>query len=426
MWSAQLHARPITSPKLGPVGADALWYRYYAGYADAFVADVVGAMPKPHGVVLDPWNGSGTTTSVAAANGVDAHGFDLNPAAVVIAKARLLRSDVAASLLPLSRELLLGLEAGEVENDDLLLTWMTPRTVRSVRGLGNTIHRALVGEAPPDSRGEWCSAMSSLAALYYLAYFRVVRRALRQFVGSNPTWLRQRVDPDERVDLDLRTFRPWFLRAMAQLGPVVRARGLAGDGHGAVNISVADSGALPLLDKTVAGVITSPPYCTRIDYVIATLPELAALRVSRAACSALRQRMIGTPTMDKRAEIADGDWGPTAQDFLQAVRTHPSRASDGYYYSFFNQYFSGMRASLAEISRVVAPSHPITVVVQDSYYKDIHADIPRVITELSTAFGWDLLVRRDFQVRTKANINEGTRRYRDPMPSTEAVLVFSR
>jgi hypothetical protein len=89
----------LASPKLSTSANETThWYRYYAGYADAFVADVVGRLPESTGVLLDPWNGAGTSTSVAAAHGIDAQGFDINPAAVVISKARLLQCDVASSL----------------------------------------------------------------------------------------------------------------------------------------------------------------------------------------------------------------------------------------------------------------------------------------------------------------------------------------
>src|SRR4051812_7758496 len=51
----------LWSPKLeASTGKTAGWYRYYAGYADTFVADVVRRLPEPAGMVLDPWNGSGT------------------------------------------------------------------------------------------------------------------------------------------------------------------------------------------------------------------------------------------------------------------------------------------------------------------------------------------------------------------------------
>ena len=169
------------------VGKTANWYRYYAGYADAFVADVVGRLSEPVGMVLDPWNGSGTTTSVAAAHGIEGRGFDINPAAVVISKARLLQSDVAPSLGPLTREILAGMEAtAPLVDDDLLLRWMTPRSAIAVRRLAATIDRSLIDLDNGRRATRLASEMSSLAALFYLALFRVVRRALTRVRRDQP------------------------------------------------------------------------------------------------------------------------------------------------------------------------------------------------------------------------------------------------
>lgn len=419
--------RALSSPKLvSSAGKTASWYRYYAGYADTFVADVVGRLPEPTGMVLDPWNGSGTTTSVAAVHGIEACGFDINPAAVVISKARLLQSDVAPSLLPLARELWTAVEAdAPLSEDDLLLRWMTPRAAVAVRRLAATINRSLVEFDDEPEATRLASEMSSLAALFYVALFRVVRRALGRFAGTNPTWLRQKVAEDEKMDLDLRTLRPWLLAVMVELAETVKGCGLSEPGHGRVEITVADSGRLPIQDGAAQAVITSPPYCTRIDYAVATLPELAALGVTGSEFRALRDRLIGTPTRDGSFASSDVRWGKTAIAFLRQVADHESHASTSYYLSFFSQYFAGIWRSLSEIGRVVASDRPIVLVVQDSYYKELHADIPRVMCEMADRLGWSPLARRDFKVRTKANINAGTRKYRRPALATESVLAFS-
>ena len=66
------------------------------------------------------------------------------------------------------------------------------------------------------------------------------------------------------------------------------------------------------------------------------------------------------------------------------------------------------------------------LVVQDSHYKEIHADIPSVMCDMAERLGWDPLARLNFKVRTKANINAATRKYRDADLATEAVLAFAR
>jgi hypothetical protein len=402
-------------------------YRYYAGYADAFVGDVVDRLPESTGMLLDPWNGAGTTTSVAAHRCINAQGFDLNPAAVVISKARLLQSAVAPSLFPLTRELLTAIESdAQLADDDLLLRWLTRRGAVAVRRLVATIDRALVKSDGTHDVARLASEMSSLAALFYLALFRVVRRALGQFAGTNPTWLRQRVVESDKVDLDLRTLRPALLRAMAELAEIVKDRGLPEHGHGRIDITVADSGALPIPDRSVQAVITSPPYCTRIDYGVAMAPELAVLGLGGKDFGALRDQLIGTPTRDGSFASSGLGWGMAATGFLRQVADHDSHASAGYYLSFFSQYFAGMWRSLSEIGRVVRPDCPIVLVVQDSHYKEIHADIPGVVCEMADNLGWQSLARCDYQVKTRANINPATRRYRQTALATEAVLAFSR
>jgi hypothetical protein len=418
----------IASPKLSAnSSSNAVWYRYYAGYADAFVADVVARLPEQTSNVLDPWNGSGTTTSVAATHGIDAQGFDLNPAAVVIAKARMLQADSASSLQPLTRELLAAVEAdAPVEDDDLLLRWMTPRAAASVRRLAATFDRALIQANSPSDPARLASEISALGALFYLALFRVVRQTLSGFASSNPTWIRQKIGQEEKVHIDLRTLRPWLLRTMDDLAMTVGGRGVPRKGHARIKIAVGDSGSLPVADGSVDSVITSPPYCTRIDYAVATLPELATLGMREHQLRTLRDRLIGTPTRDGSYATTDVRWGAKATAFLHQVAEHGSHASRRYYLPFFSQYFAGMWRSLSEISRVVAPDRPIVLVVQDSYYKEIHADIPGVMSEMAAALGWNALPRRDFQVRTKANVNSNARKYRPTALATEAVLAFSR
>ncbi|MCA1853743.1 MAG: site-specific DNA-methyltransferase, partial [Beggiatoa sp.] len=80
---------------------------YYAGFSEDFVSDLLSALnAQPLQSVLDPWNGSGTTTLVAARLGLEAHGYDLNPALVVVAKGRHLSTSVINSLSPLLHDII--------------------------------------------------------------------------------------------------------------------------------------------------------------------------------------------------------------------------------------------------------------------------------------------------------------------------------
>src|SRR5216684_580563 len=84
------------------------WYEYYAGFSPTFVDDALALSFAEPGIdrILDPWNGSGTTTDVATRKGFDCIGFDLNPATVIVAKARTLQPNVQPSLASLLEDIL--------------------------------------------------------------------------------------------------------------------------------------------------------------------------------------------------------------------------------------------------------------------------------------------------------------------------------
>ncbi|QND75155.1 DNA methyltransferase [Tardiphaga robiniae] len=78
-------------------------FPYYAGFPESFVRAVLGSEAiKPGSLIYDPWNGSGTTTSVASEMGLPSIGIDINPVMVIVAKARLLPRSELFSLRPLA------------------------------------------------------------------------------------------------------------------------------------------------------------------------------------------------------------------------------------------------------------------------------------------------------------------------------------
>src|SRR6185437_8913597 len=169
------------------------WFDYYAGYSPRFVTDVLDSLQLRAGQrVLDPWNGAGTTTFVASQRGVVATGFDINPAMVVVGKARLLGGEVKQSLKSLAKELLADSArlSDRLDVDDPLRVWFYPAAASRLRSIERTICRALADQF--DARKS-CSPkalenLSSLAAFYYVAAFRTARRLLKPFRTTNPTW----------------------------------------------------------------------------------------------------------------------------------------------------------------------------------------------------------------------------------------------
>jgi hypothetical protein len=412
----------LPSPKRKVKGKTPELYEYYAGYSAEFVRatlDHVGG--QPGSIVADPWNGAGTTTTVAAAKGFRAKGFDLNPAMVLVAKASHLDQNVRPSTLPLARDILRKAPALRVlASSEPLLRWFSPSAASRIRGIELAIQDILV---PEEHRGALAShatldGVSSLAAFYYTALFRTVRKLTNRFRPSNPTWISRANKPLGTSEAEITQLYEQEISGMeAALGESHDSKRLE------VQLALSDSLSLPLHDGSVDIVLSSPPYCTRIDYAIATLPELAVLNASAEDIRKLRRALIGSPTLSEIVAKPEDDWGQKCLGFLASVQVHPSKGSKGYYCKVLSSYFHCLYGSLGEIRRITRLGGDVFLVVQDSHYKELHNDLPGIVREMASALHFDLIARTDFSMSNPMrNINTKSRGYRTATGLTESVL----
>lgn len=425
----------LRTPKLTPGrGRPSPGRQYYAGYNAAFVEDVIEYLKlSDEATVLDPWNGGGTTTTVASVMGRAAVGFDVNPVLVLIGKSKLLGFDAVESLGPFTTDVLgkardrhaRGL--GEAHLPDPLTRWFTAGTAEYIRCIEQSIQSLFVkpGAGGDMSSAEMLDATSLLGASFYVVLFETVRSFLVDFMTTNPTWVKQddigRVSvAKDRIDSRFRATEAKQHRHLAQLrldDPKQR------DVKAVVRLG--DSTSLALEDRSVEACITSPPYCTRIDYAVLTRPELAVLGVNDTGVRTLRDASIGTPTITSAEVEPSDEWGAYLNAFVDKVTNHTSKASKSYYRRFYLQYFANMAGSLRELRRVVADGGRCALVVQDSYYKDVHLDLAKGLAEMAGRIGWAGSSRQDFKVtRTIAQMNAASRQYRQDFKAVESLILL--
>ena len=418
----------ISTPKL--CRDDKQGYGYYAGFSGSFVETVLQAWGPGSGtLVLDPWNGSGTTTSAALSAGYDVAGFDLNPVAIVLARGSLLDGCTAGSLRPLAQEILAEARISLAEpygDQEPLQTWLMPLAALRIRRIEAAIQRLLLQR---DKYAFWESGrhverFSTLAAFFYKALFRSLRRFLLNLVGSNPTWIKS-PPIEERLDASFTQLEHSFLSSVDALARRLCVFGPILPSH---TIALADSRSIPLHDAAADFVVTSPPYCTRLDYVVATAPELAMLGCRpRIDSEDLRRQMLGSNLIEGQAPEPSDDWGPECLHVLAQIRKHPSKASDTYYVKFFTQYFAGLFSSLQELRRVVRRSGSMVLVLQDSHYKDILVPVATIASQMTGAAGWSERDRCSFPAPSPiVRINSRARRYVQQRDVRETVLLFSQ
>jgi len=432
------------TPKLPgePRAGTRSWYKYYAGFSADFVRDVLAGLDLASDeLVIDPWNGSGTTTAVADELGVPAWGGDINPAMVVIAKARLLGRRVQPSEISLCEAILKSSRSPVLRTDEPLRTWFRGEAAVHLRALERAIATMLdPGSSSRELAVSRVGALSPLAAFFYLALFRTVRQLLKPFRCSNPTWIRRPKDDHHRLFPAARTISDAFRRHVKRMvaidaktgaGPGFRASSHLRqatisdstsplDSRNGPALAVAESTDLPFEADSVGTVVTSPPYCTRIDYAVAMSAELAILGLGEAGLRELREAMIGSSTVRADEPAIDSNWGRTCKTFLTAVKRHSSKASATYYLRNHLQYFDGLFRSLRELDRVLKPGAPCVLVVQDSRYKEIHNDLPTIVVEMAESVGWNVADRHNYEsTRHIGRVHRKTK-------ATESALLFRK
>ena len=399
------------TPKLAPTGirSRARWYSFYAMFSESFTrATLEREAVRKDTVVLDPWLGSGTTTRIAAELGLQSIGFDINPTMVQISAGRVAHRERAFEALS-QLESIRPRTIPSIGRGDPLLGWFAPATARAFRFW----QREIANMDATDDEG-------STAGFLNTALFECAKLLARSYRSRNPTWLKKPA-ADDRIAISSSEVRAAFLKGAERRVPLCRDLELPFTPQ----IETGDSRRLPLRESTVDLVLTSPPYCTRIDYAVTTSLELAILGMSELGIRKLRDETMGTSTICERTSVSSDVFGETCNRFLTQVEGHTSKASKSYYLKNYLQYFSDLHESILEIHRCVRPGGTVVVVVQDSVYKGLHLDLARIIEEMSSKHGWPLVSRDDFSaLRNMRSINTRSRRYLDDRTATESALTF--
>lgn len=384
--SISCYPHPLANPKIveRADGEQSPLTRYYAGFSEQFVTSVVRRLGlDQYSMLLDPWNGSGTTTYVCQRLGISSVGLDLNPAMSLAAKARCVvcdNNDLKSDYDKIN-ELAASAVAVPVatDGDDMLQTWLSSEATSAVRKLIGIISK-LTGVQTPFSNPNDASDRFSL---YFSILTATVRNRLKELATSNPTWIRMVVSEEERIEL---TFDELFVEFMDNFRThMARKRELFALAESLAKPMIlrGNSQHIPLDSSSIDAVITSPPYCTRIDYAVATAVELAVLGATRRDFKTLRTSLMGSTSVSTPPDITK--LGPICRAILEDVRLHQSYASQRYYYKTYCNYFYSLGNSISELSRVLKRGGKVALVLQNSFHKDIELDIISVAKEMGLA-----------------------------------------
>ena len=395
------------------------WHPYYAGYSEQFVVDVLQCLSEPSDIVLDPWNGSGTTTFASQKMGRLSIGIEINPVMTIHARAKSLQLVKKSQELRALRNKLIEIASRSYRErtyrTDSLSIFASAEVIDILLSLRDTVFSKLVNINCPKftqailTKNPRISYGSDIQSFFLSAIFRVFRKVGNFEKGSNPTWLKikNKVTTYSQKDI-LNIFNEIVEDMIEDLSRSLQDEYKAND---FLTIN-GDSCQLPIKDCSIDLVITSPPYCTRIDYAVSTKPELLLLGFTDEQFDTLRRATTGAPVIVDKTIEKERAWGSTCNHFLAEVSQHNSKASRSYYLPNYLQYFRDIFVSMKEICRVIKDSGKAAIVVQSSYFKDIELPLGEIYKEMGLSLGMKAeIARREIVKQHMAHINSKSKEY---------------
>ncbi|MGE0621473.1 MAG: DNA methyltransferase [Pseudomonadales bacterium] len=399
------------------------WADFYAAFSDRFADETLSALDSDRtSLVVDPFAGSGTTLVSALLRGSPAIGIDLDPFACLLSRAKLAissdRSKVKKLLGASGRKSVSRFfhpEAQDRFDADCLAFASTvfTRVLNSTKCTRENVLATLL----EDVSGQYDSEVVAITALCLAA-----SKSSKLIIGSNPTWHRRAMQ-GELIGLaglhsSSTEISNTMLSDLQHLSTRVSNRKVI-----ILNGDTSTIANLPR-QRRATHVLTSPPYLTRLDYIVKHLPNLLILSgLTEIDLNGLRKSMMGTTLMVDKSPPED--WGSQCLETLEQIRNHQSYASERYYYWTYTQYFKSLHHSLTNIANWMDAESVGVLVVQDGYYKDVHVKLGSIVAEMLGRIGFSAQIVKQTKLRPSLSAVNPTRWPRRlPTVATEDVVLF--
>ena len=335
-------------------------------------------LTEPGDVVLDPMVGSGTTIVEAFLAGRRGIGFDIDPMALRLCKAKvtplaLEETDTAGNkVLHYAKESLqqddtelhreLNTRFGEAERK-FIDYWFLPSTQLELMALIREIERI----QDPNIREFLELAFSAII----ITKSGGVSRA-RDLAHTRP----HRVQ-DKTPRSVLGEYRKRLSKNLNSLATLAR-------GSGTIEVFRGNAQKLPLRDQMVDLIVTSPPYAANaIDYMRAHKFSLVWFGHSLGSLSQLRREYIGHDAVTgiEYVELPDS----ASQVVASLIRVDQKKAK------VLHRYCSEMTRCLAEMVRVLKPGKAAIVVVGSSTMRGMDTRTDVCLGEIGKQVGFELI-----------------------------------
>ena len=329
-------ARGGTAPQFDPPRFHPFPARMPIWLAREFIEN----LSEPGETVLDPMVGSGTTAIAALLAGRNVIGTDIDPMALLLSRvgttaynaeksARVLAEILDRAKRRLNRRLSVDGVRNNFEEDgqEFLKFWFPPRSQKELFALATEVAKIPAGKHRDLAWVVFSSLIIAKAS--GASYALDIARSRPHKVEDKPI---------------LNPLEGWELKSKSVLKRLPLASGPAEEVT--ADVHRADARKLSVPDRSVALVVTSPPYINAIDYMRTHKFSLLWMGHELSDLRDIRGTMIGT----ERGMYSPDSLPPKLEDRIVESIDAPTRLG------VVRRYLSDMRRVLLEIHRVLNPA----------------------------------------------------------------------
>lgn len=376
------------------------WFYFPHSFSHRLIDEALTLWTLPKdGVLADNFAGSGTTLLAARQNGLSSVGFDLSPLAVDVANAKIAGYDPNRLRRELQTVLTTNL-SDAYQTSGRLSKAFTEEELREIFSLLAPIRK--------------------LRRRDRLFFLTALLWAVKDFCRAVPDggWFRWQTWPNRSAEI-----RQAFNDRVACMLEDVQALNWKEDVPPS-RARLADARRLPLLDSSIDGLITSPPYANRHDYSRVFHIDLLLLGLAEPEVTKLRHGSIRSHV---EAKSPDG-FKRRLKNYripraLQAVLEKIPADADPRILSLLNGYFEDIYLSLLEVGRVLKLGGRAAYVVGNVRHAGVMVPVDEILAELAPQIG--LTFDTAWVLRLRGNSAQQMKQY-GRQPARETIVFFAK
>ncbi len=389
------------------------WYLYKESFSPILVEKAIkDANVSGNQLIIDPFNGSGTVTLTASQLGYNSMGFEVNPFAAFLSKAKLVNANLN-EFNKLKDKVFISADKGKLSP---LLKYSTfsekgnnskwlfnSKVLNSFEGglleveknknkISNLFKLSLIGAALDNS-----NAVKDGKCLKYRTNWEAFKFDKYSFLDALSNRIYQ-------IEEDI------FSEKKTIYG---KSKIFVGDSRETIDNKLTDKFKL---------CITSPPYLNSFDYTDVYRPELflgrfvdSSLNLQKLRAKTLRSHV----EMKLKTPIRD-DFGSIYSGVMQKIEKKKELLWDNQIPQMIQGYFEDIQLILQKLRAKALDEAQLWIVVSNSAYVDTEIPVDLIIGEIGSKSGWFLK-----EINVLRHINKRKTKYSSNISHLrESVIIF--